>query len=78
MTIEEAIKTYTGNAEYERTHGNLQGFLDFRQLALWLMELKKYRDKETAKITEIYTQGYDDGFDDGLKKGREEVKANDD
>ena len=46
MTIEidEAIKRYTSNAEYERTHGNLQGCLEFRQLAEWLKELKMYRE----------------------------------
>ena len=27
MTIDEAIKRYVNNAEYERTHGNLQGCL---------------------------------------------------
>ena len=30
MTIDEAIKRYTDNAEYERTHGNLQGCLSWR------------------------------------------------
>lgn len=25
MTIDEAIKRYESNAEYERTHGDLQG-----------------------------------------------------
>lgn len=43
MTLEEAIKRFTNNAEYERTHGNLQGCLEFRQLVEWLRELKKYR-----------------------------------
>ena len=43
MTLEEAIKRYTDNAEYERTHGNLQGCLEFRQLAKWLKELRAYR-----------------------------------
>ena len=41
MTLEEAIMTYTSNAEYERTHGNLQGCLEFRQLAEWLEKLQK-------------------------------------
>lgn len=36
MTLDEAIKMYTNNAECERTHGSLQGCLDFRQLAEWL------------------------------------------
>ena len=46
MTLEEAIKTYTNNAEYERTHGNLQGCIEFRQLAEWLKELKRYRESD--------------------------------
>jgi len=44
MTIDEVIKRYNDNAEYERTHGNLQGCLEFRQLAEWLKELKLYRE----------------------------------
>ena len=44
ITIEEAITMYKNNAEYERTHGNLQGYLEFRQLAEWLEELRAYRD----------------------------------
>lgn len=46
MTLDETIKRYTNNAEYERTHGNLQGCLDFKQLVEWLRELKKYREHE--------------------------------
>ena len=46
MKIDEGIKRYTDNAEYERTHGNLQGRLDFKQLAEWLRELKAYREEE--------------------------------
>ena len=45
MTLDEAIKRYISNAEYERTHGNLQGCLDFRQLVEWLMELKQLREQ---------------------------------
>ncbi len=43
MTIDETITRYKNNAEYERTHGNLQGCLEFRQLAKWLEELRAYR-----------------------------------
>lgn len=50
--LEEAIKRYTDNAEYERTHGNLQGCLDFRQLAEWLKELKAYR--EDTRFADLY------------------------
>ncbi len=42
MTIDEAIKRYIDNAEYERTH-NLQGCLEFKQLVKWLKELRAYR-----------------------------------
>jgi len=45
MTLDEAIKRYADNAEYERTHGNLQGCLDFSQLAEWLKELKQLREQ---------------------------------
>ena len=45
MMIEEAIERYTSNAEYERTHGNLQGCLEFRQLTEWLKELKQLREQ---------------------------------
>ena len=41
MTLEESIKRYTDNAEYERTHGNLQGCMEFKQLAEWLRKYQK-------------------------------------
>ena len=44
MTIDEAIQRYVDNAEYERTHGNLQGCLEFKQLVKWLKELKQLRE----------------------------------
>lgn len=43
MTLDEAIERYEDNAEYERTHGNLQGCLEFKQLAKLLKELRAYR-----------------------------------
>ena len=49
MTLEEAITRYKNNAEYERTHGNLQGCLDFRQLAEWLRELKEYKGQQPCE-----------------------------
>jgi len=45
MKIDEAIKRFIDNAEYERSHGNLQGCLEFRQLAEWLAELKHLREQ---------------------------------
>jgi hypothetical protein len=44
MILDEAIARYKNNAEYERTHGNLQGCLEFRQLAEWLKQLKQIKD----------------------------------
>ena len=44
MTIDEAIQRYVDNAEYERTHGNLQECLEFKQLVKWLKELKQLRE----------------------------------
>ena len=46
MTLDETIERYTSNAEYERTHGNLQGCLQFRQLVEWLKELKRLKERE--------------------------------
>jgi hypothetical protein len=43
-TIDEAIKRFQSNAEYERTHGNLQGCLEFRQLAEWLEKLQEIEE----------------------------------
>ena len=41
--LDETIERFNHNAQYERTHGNLQGFLEFKQLANWLKELRAYR-----------------------------------
>jgi hypothetical protein len=41
--LDATIERFARNAEYERTHGNLQGFLEFKQLANWLKELRAYR-----------------------------------
>lgn len=43
-TIEEAITRYKNNAEYERTHGNLQGCLEFKQLVEWIEELQRIQE----------------------------------
>ena len=51
-TIDEAIKRFQSNAEYERTHGNLQGCLEFRQLAEWLCKYQKIQEivKNTQQL----------------------------
>ena len=46
MTLEEAIKRYTSNAFYEKSDGNLQGYLEFNQLAEWLKDYKRLLEQE--------------------------------
>ena len=41
--LDKALERFECNAEYERTHGNLQGCLEFKQLCKWLKELRAYR-----------------------------------
>lgn len=43
--IDDAIRRYTSNAFYEKSDGNLQGYLEFNQLAEWLKELKQLREQ---------------------------------
>lgn len=70
MTIGDIIKRYENNAEYERTHGNLQGFLEFKQLVGWLRKYQKieqivmddwikgYQHSETiSRIKEVIEDG---------------------
>lgn len=49
MTLDEAIERYISNAEYERTHGNLQGCLDFKQLVEWLKDYKRLKEQESCE-----------------------------
>ena len=70
MILEEEIKRLTDNAEYERTHGNLQGCLEFRQLAEWLRKYQKIEqilkdipyggDATVRRIQEVVEDGNDD------------------
>lgn len=63
MTLDEQIAILEHNAEYERTHGSLQGCLDFRQLVKWLKELRSYR--------EMYRKEH---VDDCLRSEREDAE----
>ena len=45
LELDEAIKRFINNAEYERTRGSLEGCLEFKQLAEWLKELKAVHDE---------------------------------
>lgn len=42
--LDKTIERFSQNAEYERNHGNLQGYLEFKQLAKWLTELRACRE----------------------------------
>ena len=53
MTIDEQIKILESNAEFERKDGDLQGCLNFRQLAEYLKELKQHREAWDKCIKEI-------------------------
>lgn len=44
MELDKEIERFENNAEFERRNGNLQGCLDFRQLADWLKALKEIWD----------------------------------
>ena len=57
MTLEEAIKRYTSNAFYEKSDGNLQGYLEFNQLAEWLKDYKRLLEQETVS-KESYEHEY--------------------
>ena len=63
MKLDEAIMRYKSNAEYERTHGNLQGFLEFKQLAKWLIELKSRREMYRKEHMDDYLRAESEGTD---------------
>lgn len=76
MSIDETITRYKNNAEYERTHGNLQGCLEFRQLVEWLEQLQKIKqivdkwnegiyDDEGLSHTEVMELVSDEVYEDG-------------
>jgi len=82
MTIDEAIKRHVDNADYERAHGNLQGCLEFKQLAKWLKELKQLRKQEPCEdeiilTKEEYGQLLSNEFDNGYAKGYREALEQD-
>lgn len=67
MTLEEAIKRYTSNSFYEKSDGNLQGYLEFNQLAEWLKELKQLREQTqwipvSERLPEKEKEGYIDFY----------------
>lgn len=56
MKLEEAIKRYTSNAFYEKSDGNLQGYLEFNQLAEWLKDYKRLMSALEDIKAEIETE----------------------
>ena len=60
MKLDEAIERYTRNAEYERTHGSLQGCMDFRQLAEWMKDYKRLLEQEPTGHWTLHNEGYFD------------------
>lgn len=80
MSIDEAIERYKNNAEYERTHGNLQGCLDFRQLIEWLkdykqllnaiedikLDIQEYREQCDNETWSYYIEGKKEAYTDVL------------
>ena len=60
MKLDDAIKRYTDNAEYERDHEHLQGCLEFRQLVEWLKDYKRLKEQEPcedATLKDIFCMG---------------------
>ena len=57
MTIYEQIKILESNAEFERKDGDLQGCLNFRQLAEYLKELKAHREAWGKVKSELWMEG---------------------
>ena len=50
ITIEQAIMRYKNNAEFERVHDSLQGYLEFKQLAEWLEQYQKLKAEYEARL----------------------------
>ena len=59
--LDKALERYERNAEYERTHGNLQGCLEFEQLAKWLKELRAYRKRYRKEHKDDYLRAEKEG-----------------
>lgn len=59
--LNEAIERFSHNAEHERTHGNLQGCLEFKRLANWLKELKAYREMYHKEHVDDYLRSESEG-----------------
>lgn len=68
MTIDEAIKRFNDKAKHELTLGNLQGCLEFRQLAEWLEKYQKIEQIIEDRDAEIIPEDYDNWYIENIKK----------
>ena len=84
--LDATIERFVRNAEYERTHGSLQGCMDFKQLAEWLKDYKRLLEQEpktdvlgkiSAEIEDlVYPNGCSDyllGFNFGLMRAAQVI-----
>ncbi len=60
-TLKNAIERFENNAEFERRNNNLQGCLDFRQLAEWLKDYKRLLEQEPKSVCDLCRFDYIDG-----------------
>ena len=70
--MDEQIKILESNAAFERRDGDLQGCLNFRQLAEWLKELQAHREawgkaKRTVKAY-LMLEGFGSAYQDDIEK----------
>lgn len=63
-TLNEAIKRFESNAEFEKRNGNLQGCLEFGQLTEWLKDYKRLLEQEPMReFTEEEAKAYSKALD---------------
>lgn len=48
-TIDEIVERFERSAEFQRTHRDLSGCQEFKQIAEWLKELKAYKEQESCE-----------------------------
>lgn len=76
LDIDEEIKKFESNAEFERTHENLRGCQEFKKFAGWLKELKELKAEQKNRIAR---ERYEDlvgyfGGDETIIESREEFQ----
>ena len=83
MTIDEQIKILESNSEFERKEGDLQGCLNFKQLAEWLKDYKRLKEQEPCDdcirrsdigLTDFEIVMCDGDYKEGLKMLLEKIE----